>query len=462
MNSTYAVFHSNPEIDQPCEFRGTFPPELCDRNREHAKKVGIKSFKTRGRHINVTNLSSYVHYMQKQKSITQAVTSVASLNFDNVLASGKVEKGAAKNSRKIDYQYLTIINKDATFPLSIEVSQKALLFTDIQKFILPASQTLLLRLANTPSYTGGISVKKLQFTEKSTPIDTFKATIPKLITKEPPFDLTILTKKTELYEIAATHHHDPPTGYYFNLTIKALKAFRMQLNWKFRYELIEENDGCVHDLNAGETKVIKFSGLSAVPYFPIELKIEFTNIKRVPTPPTIKKFTLGNKFFAKINLLLLNLNANMDKAIGDVGLAEFEVKEDLVQFKIKNKHIKKVVLNKNLQRVLGFKTNALVKDVAAISPPDLQVPMQMLYIYSDMVNASFVGGNYKNLLGIIPMKLNSPDFYYQFEQPLYFDVAPSTMGMFANQAIKFSVKDQFGEDLPRIIGPSTLTLEFLC
>ena len=466
-SSAYAVFNSS-SVDgaSPCDFHGQFPPELCDERRVRVNKVGLKSFKTQVQQVNVTNLPSYVYFTEEEKVVTRTVSGKESLVFDNNFVTGQVVKGAPSNPIIKDALFLLFTSKDATSPLKIKISQPNLLLTNEVKFLLPPRKTLYFQLAEAPVYSGSITMQRSANTEIASVLDTFIANIPPLRHTEAPIDLKILTKKTEWYELTPTHHHGSG-GYYFKLSVKALKPCRVSINKDFLYKLVAENDGGVYDLAAGDTKTIQFDGLIARAYYPIELKMLFEKIVSAARPPKRVSFALKSGFFRDIASLTATITTAMDKAFGKAGMAYFKYlpAEAVVEFDNNNApRVKKVVLSKNLQRVFGFESNVLIASVKAVSAPDLHIPMEEVYVYADVVTQSYVDGNYKNLLGIVPMKFKSPDFYYHLEQPLYFDVAPSTttMGMFANRAIKFSLRDRHSNEIAQIIGPTTITLEFVC
>ncbi len=464
MNSAYAIFRSKLDNESPCDFHGQFPPELCDEKRVQVKKVGLKSFKTRVRQANVTNLPSYVSYIEKEKVVTRSVSGKSSLVFDNNLVRAQVTKGAPLNSVARDALFLLLTSKDATSPVNIKFSQTELLLTNEVKFLLPPLKTLYFQLADAPVYSGNITMRQAANNEIATVLDTFDVKIPTLSATDHPIDLKILTKKTDLYEITPTHHHGSG-GFYFKLAVKVLKPCRLSINKDFLYKIVADNDGGIYELAADDTKVIQFEGLVARNYYPIELKLVFENIVETPKPLKKASFSLKNKYYKSLSTLATDVTDAMEKVLGNMGGIFFTYDEDVDEMQFINgkpKLLKKVVINKNLQRVFGFESNILVDTTTADIPSDLHIPMEEVYIYADMVNESYVDGNYKNLLGIIPMKFKTPDFYYQSEQPLYFDVMPSTMGMFSNQPIKFTIRDRSGNEVPQIIGPTTLTLEFLC
>ena len=67
-------------------------------------------------------------------------------------------------------------------------------------------------------------------------------------------------------------------------------------------KIVDENDGGIYDLKAGNTKVIKFEGLVAKDYYPIDLNITFENIATVPNPPKKVKFKSTNKSTSSRNV----------------------------------------------------------------------------------------------------------------------------------------------------------------
>lgn len=116
-----------------------------------------------------------------------------------------------------------------------------------------------------------------------------------------------------------------------------------------------------------------------------------------------------------------------------------------------------VILDEHIAQMLGFSTNVVFHgNTVAKYPPNLQLGMYSLFVYSDIVQPFMVGESKSNLLGIAEVQGEDGQVVTKtFERPMYVPLCKQQM-----DTVEIDISRDTGEEVQFMQGKVTCTLHF--